>query len=82
MDLRQTFPHGMKTTRTLAIVLLLAFVAVLAYGLGYQHGRTSASSPIVALNSVRQVGLSFRTDRNDIGQFSATSPIISTKETQ
>jgi hypothetical protein len=72
----------MKTTNVLGIVLLLGFVAVFVYGLGYQHGKTSTPSRIAALNSVRQVGLSFRTDRNDIGGFSATGPAVtSTRET-
>ena len=67
--------HDMKTKRIVGVVVLIAIVTALAYGVGYQHG-SRASRTVVTLASLRQVGLSFRTDRNDIGYYRATGGVI------
>jgi hypothetical protein len=66
----------MKTRKTIGVALLMTIVASFAYWLGYQHGRTPQRGRITALNSLRQIGLSFRGERNDIGRFSATGSVV------
>lgn len=67
--------HHMKAKRVVGVAVLIAIVTALAYGLGYQHG-SRASRSVTSLASLRQVGLSFRTDRNDIGHFRATGSVV------
>ncbi len=48
------------------------------YWIGYEHGR-SASLRIEIDGPMKQVGLSFRNDRNDITRFTATGAVTATK---
>jgi hypothetical protein len=49
---------------------------VFAYGLGYEHGRSSASASLSQASSLRQIGLGFRIGRNDITRcFTTSGPV-------
>lgn len=65
----------MKTNKAIGAAILVAVVAGVAYGLGYQHGGTSSRVALNNATKLRQVGLSFRGYRNDLGRFNITGEV-------
>ena len=69
----------MKTKTRIAIVVLIFFAGSTGYWLGYQHGSTSMGGRLNVASSKREIGLSFRQNRNDVSApFRATVPIART----
>jgi hypothetical protein len=60
----------MKTKKVIGCVLLMALVTNLAYWVGYRHGSNSSSATLNVPSKLRQVGLAYREDRNNVSQFS------------
>ena len=56
----------MKTKKAIGVAIATALFVTFAYRLGYHHGSTSARGGAAAGASLRQIGLAFRQDRNDM----------------
>lgn len=65
----------MKTNKAIGAAILVAVVAGVAYGLGYQHGGTSSRVALNNATKLKQIGLSFRGYRNDLGRFNITGEV-------
>lgn len=64
----------MKKKRVVGFAVLMCAVLTGGYWIGYEHGR-SPSLRIKIDGPMKQVGLSFRNDRNDITRFTATGTV-------
>jgi hypothetical protein len=60
----------------LRLVLLMTLLTSLAYLLGYRY---PTRARIATIGSLRQVGLRFRDEHNDITRFSATGAVATPK---
>ena len=69
----------MKMTKTIGLVLLMTLLTSFAYWLGYRHGSTPTRARITTVSSLRQLGLRFRAQHNDITRFSATGTVTTPK---
>jgi hypothetical protein len=56
----------MKAKTRIAIVVLIFFAASIGYWFGYQHGSTTTGGRLNVASSKREIGLSFRQNRNDV----------------
>ncbi len=56
----------MRTKKAVGGAVLMALVASFAYWLGYQHGSSSSRVALNTPGKLRQVGLAFRHNRNDL----------------
>jgi hypothetical protein len=74
---RSHIDRDMKTNRSLGITCLAVVGLAFAYGLGYQHGSSSASARVNKVSSLKQIGLGFRIGHNDITRCLTTSgPVV------
>ncbi len=69
----------MKMTKTLGLVLLMTLLMSFAYWLGYRNRSSPTRARIATVRSLRQVGLRFRAEHNDITRFSATGTVTTPK---
>ena len=69
----------MKMTKATSLVLVMTLLASFTCWLGYQHGSTSIRARITTVSSLRQIGLRFRSDHNDITRFSTTGTVTTPK---
>jgi hypothetical protein len=76
---RKRQDRRMKTKIRIGTVALLALALGAGYWLGHQHGSSSMRGRVNLASSDRQIGLTFRQNRNDIGRFSATGNASPTK---
>jgi hypothetical protein len=60
------------------VTVLACAVMTASYWAGVEHGR-SRQPRIHAVSNLKQVGLSFRSDRNNITRFTATGAVTATK---
>ena len=65
----------MKMTKTIGLVVLMTLLTSFAYWLGYRHGSIPTRARIATVSSLRQLGLRFRDEHNDITRFSATGTV-------
>jgi hypothetical protein len=65
----------MKAKGSLGVTCLVAVGLAFAYGLGYEHGRSSAGARLSQASSLRQIGLRFRIDRNTMTRFDTTGTV-------
>ena len=68
--------HHMTRKHTFAVTALMFASVAGGYWLGYQQGRSISRQTLTPVTSLRQIGLQFRQDRNDLsGPFVANTPL-------
>jgi type III secretory pathway component EscU len=68
----------MKTKTTVVFATLLCAAVTVGYWIGYEHGKNQVPR-LNPISNLKQVGLSFRSDRNNIRRFTATGAVTATK---
>ena len=63
----------MRAKTSLGISCLVAVGLALAYGLGYEQGRSDATARLSQAPRLRQIGLAFRIGHNDFTRVFTTS---------